>query len=100
MAHETETAPAPALRTDYRRPEGVSLDALEFARQMIEGPGGANDYQLRHGTTWDLHDRVVGAMWMLECLADIDCEGSDMVVSMILVRRARDRTARDARARS
>lgn len=97
MATETDNC---ILREDYRRPEGKPLSATEFAREVIEGPGGLNSFESREMVVFHEHERVHAAAWMIRCLANIDCPGSEEAVASILEKRRRDTLAKAERGTS
>ena len=65
------------------------MDATEFARKIIEGTGGMNDYERYEVVVWHVHERVAAAEWTLRCLANPHCEGSQEALDAILAERQR-----------
>ncbi len=65
------------------------MTAIDFASAVIEGPGGMNDYEDHEMVVWHNSDRVAAAHWMLKCLANPDCKGSEEAVAAILEARSR-----------
>lgn len=94
----TEDTATDELRTDYQPCEGLPLKAFFFAKGVIEGPGGMNDFERCEIVSWEGCERVVAAHWMLKCLANIDCEGSEEAVASILEKRRMDTLAKGGRA--
>ena len=64
-----------------------TITASSFARQIIEGPGGMNDYEEREVVVWPTSERVAAAMWTLRCLANPACEGSAEALDAIIKQR-------------
>lgn len=65
------------------------MTATEFARSIIEGPGGMNAYEDREVVAFSESDRVRAAFWTMRCLANPECEGSQEAIEAILARRNR-----------
>lgn len=59
----------------------------DFAQQIIEGPAGLNSYQEHELVSWPYSDRVAASVWTMRCLANPDCENSDVALAAILARR-------------
>lgn len=60
----------------------------DFAREIIEGTGGMNDYEEYEKVVWHESDRVAASAWTLRCLANPNCKGSQEVLDLILATRA------------
>ncbi len=63
------------------------MKAMDFARACIEGSGGMNDYEYYEFVVWDVPDRVAAAHWILKCLANPACEGSEEALAAIMAHR-------------
>ena len=59
----------------------------EFAKRIIEGPGGMNVFQDREVVSFPYSDRVAASVWTMRCLANPDCEGSEEAIKAILKKR-------------
>ena len=69
--------------------------ASEFATSVIEGPGGMVDQMDRGDMVIDHTSEMVLAAWYtLRCLANPDCEGSEVAIAAILEARAEKMRAR------
>ena len=64
-----------------------TLTASSFAKQIIEGSGGMNNYEDREVVVWHTSERVAAAMWTLRCLANPACEGSAEALDAIVKQR-------------
>ena len=73
------------------------MNARDFAKSVIEGSGGMNDFENREMVVFEDSDRVEGALWMLRCLANTACEGSQDAIEAILTRRMHGPMLLDAR---
>jgi len=60
------------------------MNAMGFARKVIEGTGGMDDFERYEIVSWKCSDRVAAAHWMLKCLANPDCEGSQEALDAII----------------
>lgn len=65
--------------------------ATDFAKQIIEGPGGMNDFERYEIVVFHNSERVAAAVWTLRCLANPECEWSQEVIDHILAVRERKR---------
>lgn len=63
------------------------MDIAKWCRDIIEGPGGMNDYEKYEMAIWNDSERVAAAAWVLRCLANPECKGSQEVLAAILTRR-------------
>ncbi len=63
------------------------MTAMEFARACIEGSGGMNDFEDHECVVWHNSDRAAAAYWILKCLANPRCEGSQEVIDAIIAHR-------------
>ena len=68
-------------------PDGSALRIDDFAKAIIEGCGGLNDYERHEIVVWPYSDRIAAAVWTMRCLANPACEGSDVALAAILARR-------------
>jgi hypothetical protein len=75
------------------------MKAMDFARSVIEGSGGMNDYEEHELVVWHVPDRVAAAHWTLKCLANPDCEGSEEAVQAILQEREKRRAEKGGEPR-
>ncbi len=64
------------------------ISIAAWVHEVIEGPGGMNEFERHELVSWFDEDRVAGAKWVLRCLANPGCEGSQEVLDAILLRRA------------
>lgn len=64
------------------------LKCSAFARAIIEGPGGMNDFEAREVVAWKHPDRIAAAIWTMRCLANPECEGTQEAIDAILRARA------------
>jgi hypothetical protein len=64
------------------------MELLEFCSEIINGTGGlhAMEYYELAVPTIDRDEAV--AAWVIQCLANPNCEGSDYVLEQIQARRA------------
>lgn len=83
--HVSRAEPVPAARPALA--EGPAR-AMDWCKQIIEGPGGMNVFEDREVVVWHVSDRVAAAHWAIKCLANLNCEGSDKVLEEIIKRRA------------
>ncbi len=56
----------------------------DWARSIIFGIGGMNDYEDRECVVWNQPERVAAAEWAIRCLANPYCEGSQYVLDQII----------------
>ena len=74
---------------------GVGVDApvrppqtvTEWAKDIIEGCGGMNDYEEHELVVWNESERVEAAIWAIRCLANPNCPGADVVLQEIIKKR-------------
>jgi len=63
------------------------LDIAAWIKDCIEGKGGMNAYEDNECVVWHVPERQAAATWILRCLANPWCEGSEAVLAAILERR-------------
>ena len=59
----------------------------DWVKDIIEGPQGMNSFQRHEMVIWNEPERIAAANWVLRCLANPRCEGSDQMLHAILERR-------------
>lgn len=59
----------------------------DWITRIIDGPGGMNNYEETEWVVWHTPDRNAAAAWVLRCLANPNCEGSEAVLAAIYERR-------------
>ncbi|MES2788155.1 MAG: hypothetical protein V4719_00940 [Planctomycetota bacterium] len=59
----------------------------EWITQVIDGPGGMNNYEETEWVVWHTPERHAAAAWIIRCLANPKCKGSDEVLAAIRERR-------------
>ena len=59
----------------------------DWVKDIIEGPQGMNSFQRHEMVIWNEPERIAAANWVLRCLANPRCEGSDKMLHAILERR-------------
>lgn len=64
------------------------MNIIDFAKRIIEGVGGLNDFERYELAVPHVSDRVWAADWTIRCLANPKCEGSEEVLAAIMERRA------------
>ena len=62
-------------------------DLLEFCTKIIEGVGGLHDFGYYEMATPNYDRDVSTAIWVIKCLANPKCEGSEEAIQAILERR-------------
>jgi len=63
------------------------VNILEFSEKIITGCGGLHDFEY-HEMAIPNYDRdVTVAIWVLKCLANPLCEGSDEAIQAIIEKR-------------
>lgn len=60
----------------------------DWCQQIIEGVGGMNDYEQYEMVIWNQPERIAVADWVVRCLANPRCEGSEEVLQAIQERRS------------
>lgn len=63
------------------------MNIKQFAKDIIEGVGGLNDFEHYEMAVPHVSDRVWAAIWTIQCLANPTCEGSAEAIAAILERR-------------
>jgi hypothetical protein len=58
-----------------------------WALRIIEGVGGMNDYDRYEVVVWNVPERIAAAEWVIRCLANPQCEGSEEVLQAIMAQR-------------
>lgn len=76
-----------------RQPDG-QISIAGWIHEMIEGSGGMNDFEAHELVIWHEDERVAAARWIIRCLGNPRCAGSDEVLQAIMQRRV-DVVARD-----
>lgn len=69
----------------YMSDEGFNVG--DWAADIIQGTGGMDDYERYEVVAWNDPDRVAAAKWVLRCLANPKCDGSDRMLAAITERR-------------
>jgi hypothetical protein len=69
------------------REHGSALRIDDFATAIIEGAGGLNDYERHELVVWPYSKQLAASVWTMRCLANPDCEGSDVALAAIMARR-------------
>lgn len=64
------------------------MNITEWVNQVINGPGGMNEFEAHEMVMWNDTERVSAAIWVLRCLANPACYGSEEVLQAIQERRA------------
>lgn len=67
--------------------EPEPFDIYQWTYDIIEDPTGFNAFEAREWPIYDVPDRVAVARWVVRCLANPNCEGSEEVLKMIVDRR-------------
>ena len=67
----------------------ADFDIAAWIHRIISGPTGLETYEEREFVIWHIPPYEVAATWVIRCLANPDCEGSQQVLDSILARRAR-----------
>lgn len=65
------------------------MTAREFAKSIIEGPGGMTDFEMHEIVIWHDPERVAAAIWTMRCLANPQCKGSAEALAAIIEARAK-----------
>lgn len=63
------------------------MNCSEFAKKIIEGSGGMNDFEEHEYPAWNHSERVEAAIWAMKCLANPKCEGSEEALAAIIKHR-------------
>lgn len=72
------------------------MNALQFARKIIEGPAGLDEFERKEVASFAGSDRVWASLWTLRCLANPECKGSAEALRAIMRRRRELRRAQAA----
>ena len=72
----------------------------EFVTRCIEGPMGMNSFEEHEMVIWHVSDRVAAADYIIRCLANPDCPGSQDVLNAIHAERRRQLSAKSKAVRS
>lgn len=63
------------------------MNIRQFSEKIINGPGGLHAYEY-HEMSEPVGDRDVAvAVWVIKCLSNPKCEGSEVAIQAILERR-------------
>ena len=65
------------------------MNILEFSEKIINGVGGLHDYEYHEMATPNYDRDVSVAIWVIKCLANPKCEGSQDAIQAIIERRER-----------
>jgi len=63
------------------------MNILEFSEKIITGVGGLHDFEYHEMATPNYDRDVTVAIWVMKCLANPLCEGSDEAIQAILEKR-------------
>jgi len=63
------------------------MNILEFSEKIITGVGGLHDFEYYEMATPNYDRDVVVAIWVMKCLANPLCDGSDEVIQAIIEKR-------------
>ena len=63
------------------------MNISKFAKEIIEGVGGLDDYERYEMAIPKGRKEIVVAKWTIECLANPGCEGSEEILSVIIKKR-------------
>ena len=67
------------------------MNIKEFCEQIITGSGGLHDYERCEMPMYKNERDIEIAIWTVRCLANPDCEGSDIAINAIIERRKLNR---------
>ena len=67
------------------------IDIRNWVHKIIDGEGGLHDFEDREIATPNTPRDEVVAIWVLKCLGNMKCEGSEMVIYEILKYRKENR---------
>jgi hypothetical protein len=59
----------------------------EFAKEIIVGVGGMDDFERYELAVWDVPERIAAAEWTIRCLTNPNCKGSAEALDAIIKRR-------------
>lgn len=71
----------------FQGQEPAALDIFQWSQDIVEGPGGYNNWKQYEWVDTGVSDRVAVAQWIIRCLANPNCAGSGEVLKMIVARR-------------
>jgi hypothetical protein len=63
------------------------MEINTWIKQVISGPGGMNNYEETEVVVWHKPEREAVAAWVIRCLANPECEGSEDVLNAITLQR-------------
>ena len=63
------------------------MNILEFSEKIINGVGGLHDFEYYEMASPNYDRDVSVAIWVIKCLANPKCEGSEEAVQAIIERR-------------
>lgn len=64
-----------------------ALNISDWIHEIIDGVGGLHDFEYYEMATPTIPRDEAVAAWVLRCLANVKCEGSDLVLGAIQKRR-------------
>ncbi|MDZ5711613.1 hypothetical protein [Jeotgalibacillus haloalkalitolerans] len=67
------------------------MDINDWIKEKLEGSGGLNDYRYYEMAVFDGTPEREGATWILRCLGNPECEGSQEVLDSIIENRKQDK---------
>lgn len=67
--------------------EPTAFSIPDWINEIVDGPGGMADYERYELVVWHVPDRQAAIGWVLRCLANPSCEGSEKVLAAIQERR-------------
>ena len=79
----------------------VAEDKIEslndFTEHIIHGIGGLDDYINYEIPVYD-DEKLFIADWVIRCLANTDCKGSELIINEIIKKRTTDKAKKQATA--
>lgn len=63
------------------------FDMNDWIANIIEGPGGMNDFEQYECVAWNEPERVAAVRWAIRCLGNPDCKGSAEMLESIMQQR-------------
>jgi len=66
------------------------MNILEFSEKIITGVGGLHDFEYHEMATPNYDRDVTVAIWVIKCLANPLCEGSDEAIKAIIEKRSEE----------
>ena len=65
----------------------------EWIDRVINGPSGMNSFEQHELVVWHCGEREAAANWIIRCLANPQCEGTEDVLHAIMEQRAKAQAA-------